>query len=156
MTASTRPTVSRPDQVLDAPAEAVLVHDQAIRDPERPGVDIEDVGALLELLPEAEVDLLEDVGGLLLGCAEAAGESPQRAAAALVVLGDAALEGGRRRLSGRGRGDGTLRDVHALPTQRDRKTQRPRFPARRSALRRMVAWSASPPTEFRVRGLSSG
>ncbi len=71
------PTDGQPaDQRLHAATDAVLIHDQAVRDTERPRVDIDDGRALVELLPESEVDLLHDVGGLLFGDAEAASEVP--------------------------------------------------------------------------------
>src|SRR4051794_23454802 len=111
------------EQTLDPPGDAMLVHDQAIRDAECPRVDVGDRGAALQLVPQAQVDLLDDVGCLFVGRPESARESPQHAAPALVVVRDALLETDRRFVR-RDRGDSPLRDAHVLPTQQAGKTQR--------------------------------
>ena len=67
----------------------MVIHDEAVRDPERPAVDVRDDRTGRQLAPEAEVDLLDDVGRLLVGGTQPAGEPPELATASFVVLGDA-------------------------------------------------------------------
>src|ERR687892_116402 len=68
------------------------------------------------------MDVLDDIGGLLIGRAEAAREPPQFSPAPLVMVDDSEFRGFHRLFGMRSRG--ALCDVHALPTLRDQKTQR--------------------------------
>ena len=62
-----RPVVGQANNEVPHPAaEPMLIHDEPVRDPEGPRIDVFDMSADLQFVPQPEVRFLDDVGRLLV------------------------------------------------------------------------------------------